>query len=362
MLPDGFRLYAQKARLGFIPVGDAAIAKHLGGAGDIGEPLCQKPAGAAFRKGDGQVPLLQAPDHHFLQGGHVHAVDPVSQNSPHLLYHRVAQGQGGGPGLRPGGDAQLALALLGIGGHRHAGEGIHQRFHQRLHGAFAHAKNFYIPAPDDAAAEGLQIGQRPLPKHGGTLPGRAGQHDHVAAVLLKGAARSSAPVVHQHGAAPGQHGLFFIVERHGGAHPLLQPGQLNRVHFQRPTEHGGHRLLGEVIRRGAQAAGGDEHIGPPFGDLHRLPQALGVVPHYRLPIHVKAVLVQPPGDDLGVGVDDLAHKQLSAHGQQLTIHTLSPPRSFPRPPALPPPERPHPACAPPPAPFRGWAWSGDVWG
>ncbi len=119
----------------------------------------------------------------------------LSENFPHLRHHRIAEGQRGLLCLCPGSDAQLAFPLLGIGGHGNALQPVHQGLDLRLHGAFPHAEDLYIPAPDNAALKLFQIGRRPVKKHGPALPGRAGQHDHMDAVRLKGAARGRAPVV-----------------------------------------------------------------------------------------------------------------------------------------------------------------------
>ena len=176
------------------------------------------------------------------------------------------------------------------------------------------AENLHIAAADHAATQFFQIRQRPLPEHGCTLPGRAGQHDDMTAIGLKGAAGGRAPVVHQYGAALRQHGLLFIVGSHLWPHALFQPRQLHLVHLQRTAEYLGHRFLGQIIGRRAQTAGGDEDVGAAFGGFQRRTQAVGVIPYHRLPIDIKAVFVESLCNHLGIGVDDLAHEQFGANG------------------------------------------------
>ena len=72
-------------------------------------------------------------------------------------------------------------------------------------------------------------------------------------------------------------------------------------------------LFGEVVVGGAQAAGGDDDVGPLFGQSHRLLGPLEVVPHHGVPKDVQPQLAQPLGEHLGVGVGDVAQEQLGAH-------------------------------------------------
>ena len=148
------------------------------------------------------------------------------------------------------------------------------------------------------------------------------------AVHRKGAARRRPPVVFQNGAALGQVRLLQVVGRHPRAHALLQPGQLLRIGIEPFAEGGGHGLLGEVVGRGPQSAGGDDDIRPAPGDVQRLPQTARVIPHHRLPINIDAVLAEPLGDHLTVGIGDLAQQQLRPNGQQLTVHAFPPPVRF----------------------------------
>ena len=138
---------------------------------------------------------------------------------------------------------------------------------------------------------------------------------------FEGAAGGSAPVVGENGAALGQHGLLEVVLGHGPAGvELLKIGTdaLGRrlVKDQLFAEGGGQYVLGQIVTGGAQAAGGDEDVGPPLGNLHRGAQPLRVVAHHRVVEDVDADAAESLGDHLGVGVGDVAEEQLGAHGDE----------------------------------------------
>ena len=106
-----------------------------------------------------------------------------------------------------------------------------------------------------------------------TLQRRAGQHDDEAAVGLKRAGRGRAPVVLQHGAAARQHDLLQVVFGHVGVALAVQAAQavlLGLIELERDAERAGHDLLGQVVARGAEAAGRDDEVGARAGKLHRL--------------------------------------------------------------------------------------------
>ena len=77
----------------------------------------------------------------------------------------------------------------------------------------------------------------------------------------------------------------------------------------------GQDVFGQIVAGGAQAAGGDDHVGPLFGNGHRVPGPLGVIPHHGVPIYVQAQLAEPLGENLGVQIGDAAQKQFGADGQ-----------------------------------------------
>ena len=190
-----------------------------------------------------------------------------------------------------------------------------------VHGRFAHAEHPDIAGADGAAAEPGQVGHGPVSEHIAAFAGRAGQHDHRVAFRLKGAARRRAPIVVQHGAAFGQPGLFFVVLRHGAVFEMgfdpLQRRLVERLLFAKSRRNG---LLGQVIRRGAQAPGGDDDLRPRLGNAQHGLEPLGVVAAHRLEVHVDPQLRQPLGDHGGVGVHRLAQQQFRPHRYDLTFH------------------------------------------
>ena len=150
--------------------------------------------------------------------------------------------------------------------------------------------------------------------------GRAGQHQHMDAIAGKGTAGGGAHGIVEHGAALGQHGLLGIVFRHGNMEGGLveDPDFLQNVRMgdQRLVK-GADGLLGQIVIGGAQTAGGDENIRPAAGDVQRLPEPLGIVSHHGVPEDVDAQGGERLGNGLGVGVGNVAQKQLRAYGNEL---------------------------------------------
>ena len=142
------------------------------------------------------------------------------------------------------------------------------------------------------------------------------------AVRLEGTAGSGAPVVDQNGAPLGDQGLLEVVFRQGtSGDPGIVLDTLQRflVIDQLFPKRLGQDVFGQVVTGGAQAAGGDDDVGPAPGQFHRLPGALGVVPHHRVPKHVQTQGGQPLGEHLCVGVGDAAQQQLGANRQDLDL-------------------------------------------
>ena len=163
---------------------------------------------------------------------------------------------------------------------------------------------------------------RPVVEHGAALAGGAGEHDDMDAVRLEGTAGSGAPVVDQNGAPLGDQGLLKVVFRQGASGApgvVLDALQRFLVIDQLFPKNLGQDVFGQVVTGGAQAAGGDDDIGPAPGQLHRLPGPLGVVPHHGVPKHVQTQGGQPLGEHLSVGVGDAAQQQLGANRQDLDL-------------------------------------------
>ncbi len=77
-------------------------------------------------------------------------------------------------------------------------------------------------------------------------------------------------------------------------------------------------LLGQIIVGGAQATGGDDDVRPAAGNGQGLFQALRVVAHHGVPEDVDPQGGEALGDGLGVGVYDVAEKQLRANSEDFS--------------------------------------------
>ena len=308
----------QHPGLHLVGVGDHAALEHLGGARDVGDTLGDEAAGATLGGAQGQVFLLQKGQHHFLQGGHVHTVDLGAEELFDLLHRGLQESLGLGVGGGLGGDPQLALPLLGVGGQGGVGHGVHLHPELGFHGGLPDAEELQGVGGDDPLGQGLEVGHGPVAEHGAALAGGAGEHDDVDPLGLEGAAGGGAPVVGQHGAALGEHGLLEVVLRHGAAGAGEVAGDAvggPLVKDQLFPKSLGQHVFGQVVAGGAQAAGGDDDVGPLFGDGHGLLGPLGVVPHHGVVVDVQPQLAQTLGQHLGVRVGDVAQQQLGAHGQ-----------------------------------------------
>ena len=279
--------------LDLVGVGDHASPEYLGGSGDVGEPLGDQAAGAALRGAQGEPTGLQTLQHHILQGGDVHPVDQSAEPGLQLLYLGEEEGLGLLLGGGLGGDPQLTLPLLGVGSQGGVGHGVHLVPKLGLHGGFADAEQLQSVGGDDPLGQGLEIGDRPVVEHGAALAGGAGEHDDMDAVRLEGTAGSGAPVVDQNGAPLGDQGLLKVVFRQGASGApgvVLDALQRFLVIDQLFPKNLGQDVFGQVVTGGAQAAGGDDDIGPAPGQLHRLPGPLRIVAHYCVVVDVKPQL------------------------------------------------------------------------
>ena len=252
---------------------------------------------------------------------HVHPVYHVPQGGADLRHHRgqhglclrLAGGLGGGP--------QPHLAGLGVGGEGRVHHVGHPVVEQLVHGTLPHAEGHDVAGDDDLSGEGPEIRLHTPAEHGLTLMGRTGQHQHMDAAGLEGAAGGGAHRVVEYGAALRQLRLLDVVLRHGHVEGGLIKGpdvrQNVRMEHQLLPEGLTDGLLGQVVIGGAQAAGGEDDVRPAAGDVQRLAQPLGVVPHHGVPEDVDAQGGQALGEHLGVGVGDVAQQDLRAHGDDL---------------------------------------------
>ncbi len=286
--------------------------------GHVGDALGNESAGAALRRAQGEAPVPQSVQRHLGQPGHVRAVHQLPQQSAHLPLHRGDEGvrflrRGG-----LGGDAQLHLSLLGVGGQGGIFQLVHPLPQEGLHRRLPRAEHTQGAGANHLLAQPGQPGQRPLPEHGQALAGRAGEHHHIGPLHLKGAARRGAPGVVQHMAALGQPRLLKIVFRHLPAYAGKKtPNVLGalRVEHQLFPKGLRQRLLGEVVAGGPQSPRSHQYVRPAPGQLRRRLHALRVIPHHRVVQHIQPQAGQLPAQGLGVGIDDSAQQQLSTHRQ-----------------------------------------------
>ena len=195
-----------------------------------------------------------------------------------------------------------------------------------FHAALPQAENADVLTDEYLVRASPEIGDHPGLQHEAHLPGRAGQLDHRGAVCDEGKARGGAVTVGKDGAALRQHGLTQVVLRHlpvllGKEGPDLL--RLLFVHDQRHAENFADHVLGQVVVGGAKAPGGDDEVGPVPGDLHRLAQPVGIVPHHALPIDADAQAPQGSAQLPGVGVHDVPQKELRAHAEYFRFPVFS---------------------------------------
>ena len=219
-----------------------------------------------------------------------------------------------------GGDAQLALPLLGVGGQGGVGHGVHLLPELVFHLRLPDAEELERPGDDGPVGQRAEIGRRPVAEHGGALPGRAGEHEDVDALRFKRAAGCGPPVVLKDGGTLREVELLGVVGRHLPA-DFLEEGPAAglglRVMDQLFSKARGQYIFRQVVAGGAQPPRGDNQVGPGFGQFHRRPQPPGVVPHHGVVIDVDPQGGEPLGEHLCVGIGDVAEEQLGAHGDEL---------------------------------------------
>ena len=195
-------------------------------------------------------------DDRFFQTGHILIIHRVAQQIIELCGIGAAHFFGFCVGFCPGGDADLTLAGLAVDG----GGGVCV-FQQMPHAVFQIALAAQHPQGDrvqGAVLAGHQQRADALLPHGLHFVGHAGHQHGTVAVLLEPCAGGGAVVVDDLVAVHRNHGLLAVVGRGlavgaGEESDDLLP--LHGVEFQRVAVAGSHRLLGQVIRRGAKAAG-----------------------------------------------------------------------------------------------------------
>ena len=152
---------------------------------------------------------------HLLQPFHVHAIHHVPQGGAHRRHHRGQHGLRSLGALRLGGGPEADLRGLGIGGQGGIFHAAHGLVEQLVHGGLPDAEGHDVPGDDDLPGEAAEVGLRAAAEHGLHLVGRAGQHQHVNAAGVEGAARGGAHRVVEDHAALRQLRLLGVVLRHG---------------------------------------------------------------------------------------------------------------------------------------------------
>ena len=255
---------------------------------------------------------------HLLQRGHIHPVHLAAKQLLDLFHGGLEQLLRLLVIFRLGGHAQFAFPLLGVGSEGGVAHFVHLLAQLGLHGRLPDAEQLQGVGGNDSFGQPHQVGLGPIVEHGSALAGRAGQHDDMHTLRLKGAAGGGAPVVFQHGTPLGQHGLLKIVFRHGAFGALkVAADALGRRFMEHQLLAKGlcQHIFGQVVAGRAKTAGGDDDVRPALGQRYRLPGTVGVIPHHRVPVDIQPQLAQSLRKHLRVRIGDAAQQQFRSHGQ-----------------------------------------------
>ena len=150
------------------------------------------------------------------------------------------------------------------------------------------------------------------------------------AILFKPCTGGSAVVIDDLVAVHRHHGLLAVVWGR------LAPGTSEEIHdllpffrvkSQRITVASSNRLLGQVVRRGAKAAGEHQQIAPLLCLVDKICQTVVVVADSALALDRNAQCRQLAAQILGVGVQNVAEQQLGTHTDDLCCHGFHPSNS-----------------------------------
>ena len=143
------------------------------------------------------------------------------------------------------------------------------------------------------------------------------------AILFEPRPGGSAVVIDDLVAVHRHHGLLAVVWGR------LAPGTSEEIHdllpffqvkSQRITVASSNRLLGQVIRRGAKAAGEHQQVAPLLCLVDEIRQTVVVVADGALALDGDAQCRQLAAQILGVGVQNVAEQQLGTHTDDLCCH------------------------------------------
>ena len=162
--------------------------------------------------------------------------------------------------------------------------------------------------------------------------GHAGHQHGTVTVLLEPCTRRGAVVVDHLMPMHRHHGLLAVV---GGG---LAPGAGKEVYDLLPllrvkgkgiAKAGSHRLLGQVVRRGAQPTGEHQQITPLLCLVDKIRQTAMVIADGALPPDCDTQCGKLPAEVLGIGVKNVAEQQLGTDTDDLCCHGQINPRILP---------------------------------
>lgn len=132
---------------------------------------------------------------------------------------------------------------------------------------------------------------------------------------LKRTAGCRAPQVGEYGAALRQPCLLFVVLGHFAADGLEKVGQTvhgRLMQYHLFAENGRQRLLGQIVKGWAKAAGGDDDVSTVLCLADYALEAGRIVTDNGLVEYIDAQLGQTLRDQLCIGVHDVAQQDLCA--------------------------------------------------
>ena len=263
--------HAQQAALDAVGIGDHPAQEDLRAAGDRGDQVAQPAAGAALGDGQGEAALPEHGHDHLGQADIPFGEDEILQALAHLFGQFVGQaprllvGVLGAPqevqldhaGRGQDGGDRVAVPAVDVGA---ASVGLRFADAGQLEGPGVYV---IVGRRGDELLEGVL-------EHRQQLVGRPGQQQHLAAAGVAELPRGGPHPVGQHLGALDDERLAGIDLGHGhaaAAEALPQFGDdllaEDQFFFQRRR----HRLAGDVVLGGAQAAAEHDQLGA----LARLP-------------------------------------------------------------------------------------------
>ncbi len=253
---------------------------------------------------------------------HIYPIDHVPQRLINHITHREQHGSGfrlcGSLGSGP----ETNLAGLGVGCQGGIGHKSHLFAEKFFYRTLTHSKCHNVKGNNHFMGQFPQIGLHMAAEHCLHLMRRAGKHQNMNAAAFEGTAGGRTYRIVKNRTALRQLRLLDVVFRHRDMKGSLikRPDVLQyvRVENQRFAECRANGLLGEIIIGRPQTAGGDNDIRSAAGNVQRFFQTLGVVTYDGVPEHVDSQGREALRNHLGIGIGNIAKKQLRAHGNELS--------------------------------------------